>query len=125
MLSDHDCDGFVQVLPGIKMKMLVWGLRMLMVEFRLKEGSVLPPHNHPHEQTGYCVSGRLRLVTAGEKRDVAAGDAWSIPGGTEHGAEAIVDSAVIEVFSPVREDYLPDGIELPEKVADWPASEEI
>jgi len=31
----------------------------------------------------------------------------SIPGGVEHGAEVLEDSVAVEVFSPVREDYLP------------------
>ena len=35
------------------------------------------------------------------------GDSWSIPGGTQHGAAILQDSVAIEVFSPVREDYLP------------------
>ena len=36
------------------------------------------------------------------------GDSWCIPGHVEHRAEIIEDSVAIEVFSPVREDYLPD-----------------
>jgi hypothetical protein len=35
------------------------------------------------------------------------GDSWNIAGDVEHGATAVVDSVVVEVFSPVREDYLP------------------
>jgi len=43
----------------------------------------------------------------GEIWDVEAGDSWCLPGNIEHSAEALEDSVVIEVFSPVREDYLP------------------
>ena len=77
-----------------------------MAEFRLSEGAVLPVHDHPHEQTGYLVAGRLRLTIADESRDLGPGDSWSIPGGTPHGGVALVESVAIEVFSPVREDYL-------------------
>ena len=39
-------------------------------------------------------------------RDLAAGDAWCIAGGVEHGAEVLEDAVAVEVFAPVREDYL-------------------
>ena len=78
-----------------------------MTEFLLKKGSTLPQHAHPHEQTGYLVTGRIHLSIGSEQYDVQAGDSWCIPGEVEHGAEIIEDSIAIEVFSPVREDYLP------------------
>jgi len=88
---------------------MVW----LMAEFLLKQGSTLPRHGHPHEQTGYLVKGRIRLSIGTEAYDVQPGDSWCIPSGVEHGAEIIEDSVGIEVFSPVREDYLPDERETP------------
>jgi len=78
-----------------------------MVEFRLKKDSLLPRHSHPHEQTGHLVSGHLRLYIGGEAHDVLPGDSWCIPGGVEHGADALEDTVAVEVFSPVRVDYLP------------------
>ena len=53
------------------------------------------------------VSGRLRFKIEDEIMEAEAGDSWCIPGGAEHGVEALEDSVVIEIFSPVREDYLP------------------
>jgi quercetin dioxygenase-like cupin family protein len=53
------------------------------------------------------VKGRIRLSIGQEEYDVLAGDSWCIPGGVGHKAEIIDDSVAIEVFSPVREDYLP------------------
>jgi quercetin dioxygenase-like cupin family protein len=100
-------DGFREVLPGIRLKTRVFGSKSLLAEFRLEAGSVLPGHAHPHEQTGYLVRGRIRLTIGGETRDVDAGGAWSIPSDAEHGAVAIEESVAIEIFSPVREDYLP------------------
>ena len=78
-----------------------------MTEFHLASGSTLPRHAHPHEQTGYLVSGALRLTIGDEACDMAPGDSWCIPGGTEHEAEVQADSVAVEVFSPVRKDYLP------------------
>jgi quercetin dioxygenase-like cupin family protein len=78
-----------------------------MTEFLLKSGSTLPKHAHPHEQTGYLVKGRIRLSIGSAEYDVKQGDSWCIPSGVEHGAEIFEDAIAIEIFSPVREDYLP------------------
>ena len=100
-------DGYEQPLNGIEQKTLVYGEKMLMVEFRLRRDASLPLHAHPHEQTGYLVKGRIRLTIGADVYEVLTGDSWCIPGGALHGAEIIEDSVAIEVFSPVRENYLP------------------
>ncbi len=100
-------EGYIDVVNGVKRKTLVFGDRSLLTEFRLEEGKKLPLHRHPHEQTGYLVSGRLILIIEQERHEMMPGDSWSIPGGTEHGAEIIENSVAVEVFTPVREDYLP------------------
>lgn len=107
MFEQRSDTGYQPALEGIERKTLVYGERTLMTEFRLREGSVLPRHSHSCEQTGYLVSGRLRLSIGAEEYEVATGGSWCIPGGVEHGADILADSVAIEVFSPVREDYLP------------------
>lgn len=107
MFTTHDSAGYRDVLPGIRQKTLAYGRKTLMVEFRLQQGAVLPKHKHPHEQTGYLVSGQLDLTIGNETRHLGPGDSWCVPGDTEHGANAMEDSVAVEVFSPIREDYLP------------------
>jgi len=102
--------GYKQVLEGVKLKTLVYGDKTLCTEFRLEKGSKLPRHRHPHEQTGYLVSGGIRLSIGDKMFEVAPGDSWCIPGNVEHGAEILMDSVAVEVFSPVREDYLPENL---------------
>ena len=85
---------------------LVQGAKTLMNEFRLEKGAQLPKHKHLHEQTGYLVSGRMDLSIGSETHAASAGGSWYIPGDMEHGAVAREDSVAIEVFCPVREDYL-------------------
>ncbi len=107
MFEKHNENGYGLTLPGIEQKTLVYGEKTLMTEFLLKKGSVLPRHSHPHEQTGYLVKGRIRLSVGSEEYDVEQGDSWCISCDVEHGAEIVEDAIAIEVFSPVREDYLP------------------
>jgi quercetin dioxygenase-like cupin family protein len=89
------------------MKTLTYGNNTLFTEFRLKADCRLPSHANPQEQTGYLVSGSIRLMIGNEEAVVGPGDSWNIPGNTIHGAVVLEDSVAIEVFSPVREDYLP------------------
>ena len=96
-----------QLLDGVHLKTLVHGEKTLMGEFSLTKGAEIPPHAHPHEQTGIMISGKVRFKIGDELFEAEPGDSWCIPGGVEHTAEVLENSVVIEVFSPVREDYLP------------------
>ena len=107
MFEKHSNEGYRRPLDGIEQKTLVHGDKTLMVEFRLQKGAILPLHSHPHEQIGYLVKGHIRLTVGAEVHDVQPGDSWCIPGDVLHCAEIIEESVAVEVFSPVREDYLP------------------
>lgn len=100
-------EGYTEAVKGVFRKTLVHGERTLMTEFKLLEGHMLPSHSHPHEQTGYLVSGYIVLTVDGVPYDMRPGDSWAILPGIEHSAQIVEDSVAIEVFSPVREDYLP------------------
>lgn len=106
MFQKPDEGGDSEVLEKVRRKTLVYGEKTLMTEFRLEKGAVLPAHSHFHEQTGYLVSGRVDLMIGAETQRVEPGGSWCIPGNVEHSAVAVEDSVAIEVFSPVREDYL-------------------
>ena len=107
MFTKHTHDNYKALLPGIQMRTLVYGEKSLLSEFHLQGGSRLPFHAHPYEQTGYLVSGRIRLTIGDTAFEVEPGDSWCIPMNLTHGAEILEDSVAVEVFSPVREDYLP------------------
>ncbi|MCU0914287.1 MAG: cupin domain-containing protein [Planctomycetes bacterium] len=107
MFEKHNAEGYRQALPGIRTKTICYGARTLMTEFLLEQGSTLPVHAHPHEQTGYLVAGCIRLRIGTAEHEVRPGDSWCILGGVPHGAQILKDSVAVEVFSPVREDYLP------------------
>lgn len=107
MFQEAGEDGYKPVQEKTELKTLAYGEKTLMAEFRLRKGADLPRHSHPHEQTGYLVSGRIDLTIDKATYAVNPGDSWSIPGNVEHNAVAVEDSVAIEVFSPVREDYLP------------------
>ena len=107
MFNKSSKDGYSKQLEGIERKTLVHGEKTLMAEFKLQKGSIVPLHSHPHEQAGYLVSGQVKFSVDSKEIVCNPGDSWCIQGDEEHSAEALQDSVLVEVFSPVREDYLP------------------
>ncbi|MEJ2041407.1 MAG: cupin domain-containing protein, partial [Desulfosarcinaceae bacterium] len=75
-------------LPGVQLKTLVWGSKTMLTQFNIRQGSEIPAHHHPHEQTGYLVSGRMRLSVADKHFEAGPGDSWCIPADVPHGAAA-------------------------------------
>jgi quercetin dioxygenase-like cupin family protein len=102
--------GYKEVVPGIKLKALVYGEKTLLAAFRMEANSILPKHSHHHEQTGYLVEGKIRFTIGQQTFETSPGDSWCIPANADHSAEILENSLVIEVFSPVREDYLPERL---------------
>ncbi len=107
MFTEPSVEGFRELLPGVELRTVAHGDRSLMGLFRIGSGAVIPVHDHPQEQTGYLVSGRLEFIVDGRTVVAEPGAAWNLPAGTPHGARALEDCLVVEVFAPVREDYLP------------------
>jgi quercetin dioxygenase-like cupin family protein len=106
MFGNHSENGYTAVLPGISIKTLNHGEQTLMTEFLLTKGAGLPPHAHSQEQTGYLVKGSILLTIGESGRVLGPGDSWNIPSNVIHRAEILEDSVAVEVFSPLREDYL-------------------
>lgn len=100
---------FVQMLDGVQRRNLVVGKETMMCEFHLQLGKVLPLHHHPHEQTGYLVSGRLLFEIDGKEIEMKVGDSWTIGGDVPHKVTVLQTAVVIETFTPVRDDFLPQA----------------
>jgi quercetin dioxygenase-like cupin family protein len=107
MFKKSNVGRHTEVIKGVHLKAAVYGTQTLLTEVRLEKGAVIPAHKHPHEQTGYLISGHMDFLVEGAHIIANPGDSWNIAGNVEHGATAIEASVVVEVFSPVREDYLP------------------
>lgn len=71
----------------------------------LEKGSSVPPHHHSQEQITYILEGQLQMVIDGKECLLEAGTYYVIPSHIVHSAVAVTDCRLIDVFSPVREDY--------------------
>ena len=94
------------IFPGVEIRTTA-GANLMLSVVRLEPESVVHDHSHPHEQMGYLVEGRLEFTIGGITRLLGPGDIWRIPGGVTHRVRAVDQPAVaIDVFHPIREDYL-------------------
>ena len=96
---------FEEILPGVQQRTLETTPSLMLCEARLRKGSRVPPHQHPHEQISYIVTGRLRVRINGQEATMEAGDAYAIPGNVTHEIDVLEDAVVVDVFSPHRPEY--------------------
>ena len=96
----------MEMLPGITRKNLAYSDTMMIGEIHLAKGAVLPSHQHVHEQTSNVISGRLRYTVGDETRIVGAGDSVLLASNVPHSIIVEEESYVIDVFTPLREEYL-------------------
>jgi quercetin dioxygenase-like cupin family protein len=92
--------------PGLKRRVLAYNDRLFVAEHQMKKGWVGTVHSHPHEQVVYVVRGHLTVTCQDRTFDVKSGDTFVVRGGVPHGASAVEDSLVVDVFTPCREDYI-------------------
>jgi quercetin dioxygenase-like cupin family protein len=85
---------------------IVTGDREMLVQVYVKRGCLMPVHSHESEQMTYVLQGALKFVVGGEEITVREGDVLRIPSGVPHQAEALEDTFELDIFSPVRREWL-------------------
>jgi quercetin dioxygenase-like cupin family protein len=95
-----------RIAEGIERQMVV-GQNVMVCRFRFAPFVVTAAHSHPHEQMSLIVQGRVNFVLGEEERVVAAGDVLHFPPHFRHGATMLDEEVIlIDIFSPIREDFL-------------------
>jgi quercetin dioxygenase-like cupin family protein len=90
---------------GVVRQVLAHTGKLMLVRHFFEKGWVGAKHSHPHEQLVYVVKGKIHVEFSGRSFDVGAGESFVVDGGVEHQAWALEESEVLDVFTPVREDY--------------------
>ncbi|HZP47057.1 MAG TPA: cupin domain-containing protein [Vicinamibacterales bacterium] len=80
--------------------------RVTVARFELARGGVVPKHQHENEQVTCVISGALKFRFADGEVLAHAGDVVQIPSWAEHEVEVVEDTVAIDVFSPVRRDWI-------------------
>ena len=95
-----------QVAKGIKRQMVV-GEKVMVCRFTFDPFTVTDVHSHPHEQITMVISGKVRFTIDGQPIIAAPGDVLYFPSNNRHGATMLDEEVVlIDIFSPIREDFL-------------------
>ena len=102
-------DDAVSLTPesGMVRQVLAHNEQLMLVRHFFAAGWAGARHSHPHGQLVYVVKGRIRVDIGGKSFDVAVGDSFVVDGGVEHQASALEESEVLDIFTPMREDYRP------------------
>ncbi|MCP4150385.1 MAG: cupin domain-containing protein [bacterium] len=100
------CDtGYTTFGEGAKLKTLLYGKNTQLNEVCVKKGETLKIHQHDYEQTGYLVSGQLKLRIGDDIVVAEPGDGWCVEPNVPHGALlALEDSIAVEVYAPPQVD---------------------
>ena len=85
---------------------IVTGDREMLAQIYLKKGALVPMHNHESEQMTYVLQGALKFLVGGEEITLREGEVLHIPSRVPHQAEALDDTFELDIFSPIRQDWL-------------------
>ncbi len=91
--------------PGVRLR-TPHGEKLMLSLVEIDAGAEVPLHSHPHEQGGVVLSGVMALTIGEQTNELSQGEMYIIPGGVPHRAVAVGGPVVVmDVFSPIREDY--------------------
>jgi quercetin dioxygenase-like cupin family protein len=109
--SLYDFDGMPeeQISPLIS-RQYIYGAQSMLVKWTLKKGAVIPLHHHNNEQITWITKGSVIVYSQGKEFKVGAGQVLVLPANVPHQFVALEDTIDIDVFAPVRQDWI-DGNE--------------
>jgi quercetin dioxygenase-like cupin family protein len=91
---------------GIRRKVLTYNADVMMVRVAFQAGAVGTPHSHPHIQCSLVETGVFDVTIAGRTERLKQGDSFLVPPNAVHGAVAIEAGVLLDVFTPMREDFV-------------------
>ncbi len=91
---------------GVSRKILAYNDRIMTVEVRFEKGAVGSMHSHPHVQISYVLEGKFEANIGGEIKIISKGDTYVTEPNVEHGVTCLEAGALLDVFTPKRDDFL-------------------
>lgn len=91
---------------GVRRKILAYDDKLMVVRVEFKKRSIGNIHQHYHSQITNVESGTFEVLIDGDKQILKGGDAFYIPPNVEHGCVCLEDGVLIDVFSPMRGDFV-------------------
>lgn len=95
-----------QMSEGVRRKIMAYAEQIMLVRVEFENGGIGTVHNHPEVQVTNVESGVFEIEIDGKKKILKAGDAFYVPPHSMHGALCIEAGVLIDVFSPMRVDFI-------------------
>ncbi|OLS35555.1 cupin domain-containing protein [Bacillus sp. MRMR6] len=92
--------------PGVRRKIFTPGEGLMMMEVHFEKGAEGYEHSHVHEQMSYCLKGKIAFRIDGKETVITQGETIYIPSNARHGVTALVESVLLDTFTPVRRDLI-------------------
>jgi quercetin dioxygenase-like cupin family protein len=105
---EHTTTNPIEMFPGVVRRTLVSGDNVTLVQIMLSPDAEVPQHTQPHEQAGTVADGRIHIEIGDESWELCPGASYLIPGDAPHTVHSIDAATLVEVFSPVREEFAND-----------------
>jgi quercetin dioxygenase-like cupin family protein len=96
----------LEVMSDMISRKVISGDKAMVAQVFLKKGAVVPEHHHESEQITYILEGALKFEIEGKEIVVHKGEVLSIPSNVPHRAVAMEDTVDLDIFSPIRVDWL-------------------
>jgi quercetin dioxygenase-like cupin family protein len=103
---ENDSIEWQEVETGIQRKVMAYDEKIMLVKVKFETGGIGSLHKHHHSQITHVESGLFEIEINGAKRVLKGGDVYYIPPDILHGAVCLADGVLIDVFSPMREDFI-------------------
>ena len=91
---------------GVKRKIMGYDDKIMLVRVHFDKGGIGSVHEHYHSQVSYVASGAFEVTIGGVTQRLEEGDSFYVPPNTLHGAVCLEAGELIDVFSPLREDFM-------------------
>ena len=102
----HDEQKLIDLGGGVTRRILSYDENLMSVEVSFETGAVGAEHTHPHTQCSYVLSGKFSYSVEGEAVELNPGDSIVVPSGLPHGTVCLEKGVLLDIFTPMRKDFL-------------------
>lgn len=106
LVAQANDSAWIDVAPGNRRRVLIHTPELMQVEFSFDQGAVGALHSHPHIQVSYVAEGSFEVTIDGATTVVGQGGSFIVPSGLMHGVKALAAGRLVDVFTPMRQDFV-------------------
>jgi len=105
LIEDYEIE-WTDLGDVIRRKVMAHNAEMMLTKVDFQTGAIGQLHRHPHTQASYVSKGKFEITISGISKILSAGDVYFVPSGEIHGALCLEAGELIDVFSPMRADFI-------------------